>query len=180
MAGPRLDFMVIGLPRSATTWAANWLNTAQTLCVHDPLWETHYDDIDQCIAERAGDRQAGISCTGIWMWPDWVNRHPARKVVVRRPLVESNRSLARIGLPSNPANAVQCLDRIDGFHVPYSDLFTPRAEVIWSHLTGLPFDAQRHRELVTMRIEPNFDTIRPDPHTARRLYAEVCAITATA
>ena len=29
--------MVIGLPRSRTTWMANWLTTTDTLCLHDPL-----------------------------------------------------------------------------------------------------------------------------------------------
>ena len=54
-----IDFMVIGLPRTGTTWASNWLTTDSTQCYHDPLYHTHYEDWDEKFSAR--DRKSGIS-----------------------------------------------------------------------------------------------------------------------
>jgi len=167
--------MVIGLPRSGTTWAANWLTTGATFCAHDPLWETHYEDLDAVIPARAGDRMAGISCTGLWRWTDWLNRHPARKLVLQRDIAAVRASLRAIGLPVPDRNAPAALDRIDGMHVPFDHLFDAgRAEALWSFLThGLPFDGDRHRELMQMNIQPQFSRIQVKQSVARRLATEL-------
>lgn len=167
--------MVIGLPRSGTTWAANWLTTGETFCAHDPLWEVHYEDLDAAIPMRAGNRMPGIACTGLWRWADWLNRHPARKLILRRDIAAVRTSLRAIGLPVPDRTATAALDRIDGKHVAFDHLFdTDRAEPLWSFLTdGLPFDGDRHRELAQMNIQPQFDRIRVDRAVARRLAAEL-------
>jgi len=167
--------MVIGLPRSATTWAANWLTTAETFCAHDPLWETHYEDLDEIISTRAANRTPGIACTGLWRWVGWLNSHPARKLILHRDIAAVRASLRARGLPVPDRSASAALDSIDGQHVPFDHLFdTDRAETLWSFLTdGLPFDGDRHRELAQMNIQPQFDRIRVNRSVARRLAAEL-------
>lgn len=168
-----IDFMVIGLPRSGTTWAANWFTTGDIFCVHDPLWTTHYSDWDATL--KRDSRVSGISCTGIWRWPDWVNAHPARKLIVTRDIGDVRHSLRRIGLPVPPLNAARNLSLIEGVHVPFGHLFDPvTAEPIWDYLTGgLPFDRQRHHELRQISIEPRRDRLSIDGEVQRRIAAEV-------
>lgn len=167
--------MIIALPRSGTTWAANWLNTGNTYCTHDPLWTTHYDLLDRAIPARASGRIAGVSCTGLWQWAAWVNRHPARKLVLHRPRAAVDRSLLALGLPQLPREAEALLEGIHGRHVDHSDLFDlGRAEALWDFLTaGLPFDVARHAQLREMRIEPKFDHIPIDPALVRTLMNDI-------
>lgn len=166
-----VSFMVIGLPRSGTTWAANWLTTNASLCFHDPLWHTHYRDWDQLGSPA---RLVGVSCTGIWRWPEWVNRHPARKLVLRRDIAEVQDSLGRLGV-SLESHASRQLDRVQGMACHWTELFDPvRAEQIWRHLlVNLPFDAARHRALMEYRIEPRLEAIQPDLLLTRQLMQEL-------
>jgi len=169
-----IDFMVIGLPRSGTTWAANWLTTDATHCVHDPLYTTHYKDWDVLLPHRAPGRSVGVSCTGIWRWPEWLNGHPARKVILHRDVNEVRQSLADIGLPPIERTAAQQLGEIQGLHVPYTDLFDPsRAHVIWSYLTDRPFNIARHREISAIEMQPEFSGLSVGHEVTRRLMEEI-------
>jgi hypothetical protein len=172
-----LDFMVIGLPRSGTTWAANWLTGERTFCVHDPLWTMHYLSIDMAVPRRAGNRMAGVSCTALWRWPDWLRQHPARKLIVHRDIQEIARSMAAVGLPPVGTGDAAHLVELPGMHVPWADLFdADRAEAIWDWLTaGLPFDRQRHAELLQIKIEPRLEAVVRDIGLNRRLGAHLRA-----
>lgn len=166
---PTLDFMVIALPRSGSSWASNWLSTGMTRCIHDPLYTSHYEDWDATLTHPLWP--SGVSCTGIWRWTDWVNAHPARKVVLHRPLDEINVSLSRCGFRERMSEYdAAVLDQVRATHVDWTDLFEPEtAEPIWRHLTGLPFDEARHRELVQLRVSPAFDRVRVDAALQHRL-----------
>jgi hypothetical protein len=170
-----LDFMVIGLPRSGTTWAANWLTTDRTLCLHDPLWTTHYSELDQAVPSRASGRLAGVSCSALWRWPDWVVRHPAKKLILHRDMAEIRRSLLAANLPALADDADELLASLPGKHAPWKDLFVAdQAAQLWQWLTGgLPFDASRHAELVKLDIQPKFNAIQPDISLNRRLATEL-------
>ena len=173
-----LDFIILGLPRSGTTWASNWLTNESLFCMHDPLWTLHYDDIDAEVAKRAGDRMAGVCCTALWRWPEWLGRHPARKLVLRRDFAEVAGSLKRIGFPPLPRDAVTSLDKVEGRHVPWTDLFKPeRAEELWRWLTGgtIEFDAQRHAELVQHDVQPRVAAVKRDWRLNKRLGEEIVA-----
>lgn len=164
--------MVVGLPRSGTTWAANWLTTATTLCVHDPLRLAPLADWDACLA--APGRLAGVSCTGAWFWPDRLSAHPARKLILHRPRAEVEASLQRLGLPMPPHPAR--LDRVEGLHVEWSGLFDPAiAARLWDHLTGLPFDVERHAVLREMVVHPRLKGLSMNAHAVRDLVAELRA-----
>jgi hypothetical protein len=163
-----IEFMLLAAPRSGTTWAANWLTTNKTLCLHDPLWTHHYSDLDKIESTK----YLGLSCTGLWMWPEWVNAHPARKIILHRPLEEINASLSELGLAPMPADTEERLNKIEGFHLPYTDLFTDPRD-IYEYLLGLPFDEERHASLKLMNIQPNFSAIKVDTAASRRLMQEL-------
>lgn len=174
-----LDFMVIGLPRSGTTWAANWLTTAATHCVHDPLRLARFPDWDQALPQPG--KVCGVACTGAWARPAWLNAHPARKLVLHRALEQVAASLARLGLPAPTLGASAMLREVEGLHVPYTDLFDrAAAAAIWTHLTGLAFDGARHAALVEMNVQPAFATLRLDAHAVRGLVAELRGLAAEA
>lgn len=167
-----LDFMIISLPRSGSTWAANWMTTERTFCRHDPLWTIAPDQLDQEIARLAGPRCGGIACTGLWRWPEWINRHPARKLILHRDMGQIRASIDRLGIPRLPISAARQLSLIDGVHVDWRDLFDPvKAAPIWAYLTdgAIEFDDARHRELCAMRIEPAMSKVERDLALNQRL-----------
>lgn len=164
-----IDFMVIGLPRSGTTWAANLLTTDKTICLHDPLYQYHYEDLDSI---EKGGKRVGVSCTGLYRFGNWVNLHPARKVVLHRSLVEVNKSLEEIGLLPLTGDDVAALGRIHGYHVDFSALFDWRCERLCDRL-GVPFDADRHAELVQIEMQPKFSGLKVGAEVTRRLVEEM-------
>lgn len=166
-----LKFMLIGLPRSATTWAANWLSTDDCLVTHDPLYYRHFHDW--------GTRFQAVSCTGIWRWPEWVNSQGCPKVVLRRLQDEVEASLLNMDLQGSlEPLASDTISRIDGFHTYYTGLFDPHtAERIWSIChPDKPFNEDRWRELKRIRMEPDLGKITPDPEATKKLLAELRAL----
>lgn len=170
--------MIIGLPRSGTTWASNWLSTQGAHCEHDPLYTSHYSDWDRQADEMRDDPAdfpVGVSCTGIWRWPLWVNAHPARKVILHRNAAEVQNSLTQQGLelPIDERHAEQLWD-IEGLHVPWCDLFDPvKAEAIWQHLVDDEFDPARHEQLAAIQMQPNVAALTIDFPLQQRLWAEL-------
>ncbi len=163
-----INFMVIALPRSATTWAANWLTTDTTLCLHDPLWERHYEDFDKIIS----DKLLGISCTGMASFPDWVNSHTAKKVILHRNLDEVNESLESIGLPAMSKEAESWLGQIQGHHYDWRDLFNNPKE-IYEFLLEKPFDAERHAELMKIEMQPAFAGLTINKEVTANLISQI-------
>jgi hypothetical protein len=155
-----IDFIVTGLPRSGTTWAANWLTTDTTLCIHDPLYKYQIAELDLLKS----DKRLGISCTGIWRLPEFLNIHPANKLIIHRDLSEVNDSLKNeMGVPTVTNKESESLDGIYGIHVNFDDLFDPVvAKDIYEWLLEKPFDAERHAYLVELNIQPNFGKLTFD------------------
>lgn len=172
-----IDFMIVALPRCGTTWASNWLTTEFTHCTHDPLYTTHYRDWDEKLSLPG--RVSGVSCTGIWRWADWLNDHPARKVILHRDLGEIQKSMEEIGLPGviGPDEERQ-LRSVIGLHVPFTDLFeSARASEIWQYLVpGRPFNRIRHRELINIEMQPKFSGLKVGPEVTRKLISELQGI----
>ena len=168
-----IEFMVIGLPRSGTTWASALFTTDTTLCVHDPLYTTHYLDWDAVFSKRY--KTVGVSCTGIWRWPDWVNSHPAKKILLHRDLHEIESSMRSIGLPAQDLEQGQrLLDSIDGLHVEFTDLFDAvKCSRIWDHILNKPFDTDRHKLLVDIEMQPKFSGLTIGADVTKRLVDEL-------
>lgn len=149
-----INFMVLGGPRSATTWAANWLTTDTSICLHDPLLEYTPSTLHRMTFP--GGRRFGISCTASTLYPDWVNMQQCPKVVLTRDVNEINVSLRNLGMVELiPARHHARLAAIKkAMFVPYEWIFVPTAaEIISKHL-GVPWDPARHDLLKQMRVEP--------------------------
>ena len=165
-----IEFMVIAAPRSGTTWAANWLTTDTTLCLHDPLFTCKPHDLDAIKSVR----RIGIACTGIAYFPEWLKAHPARKVILHRPAEAVDASLAELGLPPCAEMMQENLAAIDGMHCQWTDLWEkPRA--IYEYLLGLPFDAERHAQLDQMNVQVQFDRVAVNPETVQCLVKKILA-----
>jgi len=162
-----IDFMLIAAPRSGTTWAANWLTTDKTLCLHDPLWTHHYNDLDSIKSAK----KLGVACTGLYMFPDFVNSHPARKVILHRDENEINESLVAIGLEPL-LNTEKQLNRIEGLHLNWMAIFN-EPEYIYEYLTGLVFDEERHEFLKEIEMQPNFKGLKVGKEVTKKLITEL-------
>ena len=155
-----IDFIVTGLPRSGTTWVANWLTTDDTLCIHDPLYKYSLDQLDTIESNK----KLGVSCTGLWRFPDYLEAHPARKLIIHRDLNEINDSLANeMGVPTVSEKEAESLRDIYGIHASFVDLFNPIiAKEIYETILEKSFDAERHAYLVELNVQPNFSKVSFD------------------
>lgn len=162
-----IEFMILGLPRTATTWAANWLTTDTTICLHDPLNNWHYSELDALESRKV----IGVSCTGLFRFTDWLNNHPARKVIIHRPIEQINADLRRMGLPDVTKKCAFDLGRIKGTHHDWRDIFDNPAP-IYEFLLQRPFDQERHAELKQIEMQPAFAGLSYNPEAIKRLIAE--------
>lgn len=163
--------MVIAAPRSGTAWAANWLTNGTNHCIHDPLFDHHYGDLD---AIELPGRDIGIACTGLALWPEWINNHPAPKVVLHRDHTEVNEACRRLGFPPCPPALFRGLMRIaPAFHVDWRSLFIPEhAREIHEHLLIEPFDSVRHQMLCRLNVTRDLKQLRQNPDVLAKLRAE--------
>lgn len=165
-----IEFMVLGAPRSGTAWAANFLTTDNTLCLHDPMWRYHYDELDKIDSRRI----LGVSCTGLALIPKYLRSHAARKVVLHRPIEEIEASLADLRQGQLAPHWEETLASISGLHVSWTDLFNPLgAKRIYEWLLDREFDADRHRELVNLNVQMNFATVSINRDATARLFREL-------
>jgi hypothetical protein len=145
----KISFVVVGLPRSGTTWIANLLTTEETLCLPDPFasglpesWETD-------------GRITGVSCTGAHMFPNWLRSQNCQVAAIVRPQSECEKSAASIGLDWH--NAVErAFPPVDALRVDYSDIWVEEsAAELWRYLLpSIPFDRLRYRQLRRMQVQP--------------------------
>lgn len=164
-----IDFMVIALPRSGTTWAANWLTTDTTLCLHDYL---AYKTLSEINDNYKTSKRLGLSDTGLFGYKEKLNKHPAKKVILHRDINEINASLTDLGIPPMPS-ITNLLESIDGLHVHYKDLFN-KPEPIWDYLIGTTFDGERHSLLKQMQVQPEFAALAPvDKEAVKRYFKEI-------
>lgn len=142
-----IEFMVIAAPRSGTAWAANWLTTDTTLCLHEPTarWNPEVWDTLQ------SQRKLGVACTAsAVLHRDFLNAHPARKVVLHRDIGEIRASMESLAIPGDYDPAA--LEQIEGQHYEWTEIFSNPAPM-YEFLLGLPFDTERHTELLAFNIQ---------------------------
>lgn len=147
------------------------------MCFHDPLYYTHYTDWDNELPEKAADgSEVGIACTGIWRWVEWLNQHPAKKVILHRDLNEINVEMHALGLPTLSYQDKSTLIQVNGLHVPHKHLFDENEmPKIWRHLTrnAGTFPAFRHRELVKIQMQPDFEGLEMNRDVTNLLTREL-------
>jgi len=165
-----IEFMILAAPRSATTWTANWLTTDTTLCLHDPLLKWTKDE----LLELKSNKRLGVACTGLALFPEWVNAHPARKVILHRPLNEVDESLQAIGMTGCSAQWEGVLEMIVGVHIDWQDIFT-RPQYVYEYLLDQPFDAERWASLREMNVQPMFEGLTVNRQATAALMHELRA-----
>jgi hypothetical protein len=154
-----MDFQLIALPRSGTTWAANWLTSDGAICYHDPLSSRTLET----LGTHEPGREWGVSCTGLWLFDEWLESYNCPRVILERDISEINASLTDIGLKCLPAWCESKFKELPGNRFHYSALFDPDgAEEIWSILRETKFDKERHKILCEMSIQPDFTKWKPD------------------
>lgn len=160
-----IDFAVIGLPRSSTTWLANWLTTDNSLCLHDPFATALPEQWD------AGGKRLGISCTGAYLMPDWLNAQDCPIAVIVRDPADCDASLARLGLPATDDRMRGLFAKARGRRWSFDDIWNEsKARELWAFLLpGIPFDAQRYRLLSAMQVQPHVAKFRVDFHVLQQL-----------
>lgn len=163
-----VDFMVLGLPRTATTWISNWLTTDTSLCLHDPLYKYHYSALDSIETNK----RLGISCTGLYNFPSYVNAHKAKKIIIHRNLNEINESLVAIGLPSLSQQEEDKLYKLQGIHINLEDVFS-NPKLVFEYLLEKQFDAERFNELKTIEMQPHFYGLTINKNVTKRLMDEL-------
>lgn len=164
-----ISFMVLSLPRSASTWAANWLCTEQSHCIHDPLHRYHWSELDSIPSKG---KVLGVACTGLYLFPKVVAAHPAKKLILHRDVKEINADLDSLGFAKLPEDSEYLLDNISGLHVPYSELFTA-PEKLWKYLIGTAVDLERHAELCTIAMQPAFTKLVVNKEITETLLSEL-------
>jgi len=143
-----IDFMVIALPRSRTTWLANFLTTDKTFCYHDPLAEmSSYKE----ILELKTDRLTGIADTGIGYFD--LSLFDCPKVIIERDLNAVNAEMSELlGIDIDMSDLNARIASIDGLHIQFDEINERLAE-IWTHCTNLPYDRLRGDYLKHMNIQ---------------------------
>lgn len=164
--------MVLGGPRSGTTWAANLLTTDTTVCLHDPLVEYTLVQLSSLFVPGA---KIGISCTAALMFPEWVNAQKCPKIILYREVADINNSLRQLGLVELERDKHMArIDAIKGAKlVPYQELFGMKTAQGIANYLGVPFYPARHDILRQMHVEPLFRHINMGKQAVHDLFARI-------
>lgn len=167
-----IDFMILGGPRSATTWAANWLTTDSTICLHDPLLEYTTEFLQRLVYPG---KRMGISCTSSLLYPDWVNTQQCPKVILYRDVADINRSLRQLGLVEliESRHLARLTNIKRAMMVPYEYLFSKTGAKQIAKKLCVPFDEARHELLVQMRVEPRWRRVNVGRQAVIDLMAQI-------
>lgn len=143
-----IDFLIVGLPRSGTTWLSALFTNEHALCLHDPFAKALPEDW------QWDTRKRGVSCTGAYLMPAWRDTLGCPVAVIERDPKDCAASLERIGLPANLMP--ERLREVRGRRWQFTDLWNEtKVRELWAFLLpGVPFDAPRYRLLRDLRIEP--------------------------
>lgn len=163
-----MNFALLGLPRSGTTWAANWLTDQGALCLHDPL--SDYTPAELLRLDLG--RPLGIACTGLWAFPQAVAALRCPVVIVERDPAEVAASLRAMGLEM-PRALLGRFRAAPGHRVPFADLWSEDgAARVWTMLRpDAPFDLDRYRLLRDWRVSPIMERMAMRPESVAALAA---------
>lgn len=165
----RSPFYVSALPRSGTTFLANFFTDAGVFCHHEAL--VGCKDLDDYVARmtlrdyyQVGDSDSGL----IHCYKQVRERFPSSIWVgIRRDPEEVMDSLMRVGFWPGEEAFGEMLDMQDAclqgcsLVVDFKDLFlTETLRNLWQTVTGLRFDARRAEMLARIKVEPEVNRYR--------------------
>lgn len=145
-----IKYMIIGLPRSRTTWFANLLTTGNSICLHDPLSKWSIGQINNLYP----DKYLGIADTSLYLTGvGFINSLPYKKVIIHRNYIDVCKSLGLAPVRGN-------LSSIEGLHIEFDEI-DDRIQQIWEYCLDIPFDAERCELLKDYNVQPHFDGMTP-------------------
>lgn len=145
-----MDYMIISYPRSRSTWLANFLTYQDSICLHDPLAQMNFKELE----ERFTGKRFGIADTSLlYLDAAYLNRIDCKRLIIHRNLRDVRKSL---GIDIQYVD----LNDVDGLHVDFEDI-NNRIEEIWEYCLGYTFDAERFKLLKDMNIQPHFEGMTP-------------------
>lgn len=163
-----IEFMVLGGPRSATTWLANLLTTDHTLCLHDPFLEHTTAQVDRMSFPG---KRLGVADTSALLWTEWLTHHPAKKIIIWRDVENINRSLCALGLVQlDEKKHVERIEKLKGLKV-YQAHTVFKPAIAWDicRFFDVPFCRYRFEELRKMNIQPQFSRLPVGKEAAQAL-----------
>ena len=145
-----MDFIVLGLPRSGTTWISNWLTTDRSLCLHDPFAYA----LPESWPRDA--RRFGISCTGAYLFPKWLAQQECQVALIERDPEACDASLAALGW-GDVSGLLGAFAAADGRRFRFEHLWDEdHARELWEFLLpDVPFDGIRYRMLQDIQVQPH-------------------------
>jgi hypothetical protein len=167
-----MDFILTALPRSGTTWASVWLGDGNALCIHDPLARMTPAD----LAKLNPKRRWGISCTGIWLFPEFLKAQTCPIVLIDKNIDAIQNSLTAVGFSHIPREQITRYDLLPYQRFNSIEMFNDEdvAQDIWEALRpDAPFDRDRWLQLRQMHIEPDFSQLNIDMRQVARLRKEL-------
>lgn len=138
-----IDFAIIALPRSGTAWASVFLGD----CEHDPLAYTSLEE----LSKRDG---GGISCTAMWLYPEFVYTNIKRWVILENDPLMVNKWGMENGFQPLSEEALHIFSNLRGPRIHYSSLFHKEtAKDIFEYLRpDMKFDEKRFELLSRLNI----------------------------
>lgn len=165
-------FFIFSLPRSRTSWLANFLTYGDARCFHEALISCHRASDLRSIFEETKKPTVGNSdCLNALVADDLLAAFPeSRLVVIERNLEEVEESLSALGSWDRGMIAWmrEGLEHVKAKHdplvVPYETLGTPEGcKRVWDHcIAETPFDQARWEMLDALNVQVDLEK-----HTAR-------------
>lgn len=171
-------FMILGLPRSRTTWLAEWLGFEGRYAVgHDLAVEcSSVQDFEDSLAAVDGSVETG-AVLGWRLIREW---HPEiRLATVHRPLRDVLNSLERLGLGSAHGpdmearmEMLRALAQQPGVvNVSFDELNDERTcALLWEHVLRTDFDFEWWKEMLSRNVQIDM------PARLRRLRANASGL----
>jgi hypothetical protein len=95
----------------------------------------------------------GVSETSGIFHVEKINQHPAKKIIIDRPLAHINASLERLNLPKMEESHVELLRGIRGHRIQFNKLFSAFAMQNACEHLGVPFNQRRFDMLAGFNVQ---------------------------
>lgn len=153
-------FFICALPRSRTSWLANFLTWGPAFCFHEPVVGMSSVRELRALFESTGRELVGSSdCGNLYIADQLKAEFPGCQfVTVHRNLDECRQELMAMGLPDNGTleDASSRLDRlsVDALRIEVADLSDPNQAEELCDYVGVPWDPLRFAMLSTLNVQP--------------------------
>jgi len=164
-----MSYFILGLPRSRTTWIANFLTYDGNYCHHEAIngcssVDEYKEKIDGC----------GDSTTNILMF-DYEKDFPDSKIIIiHRDIKESiefSKKVFKSDMTEMIEKANERLNLINGLHIMFDEI-NDKLKDIWEYLFDSEFSPKRAAMLSGFNIQPN-DVFDVDKQALTKLNKEV-------